>query len=357
MRDGSPLEYALSPGTPDGSLYSYDARNRLISAHLNGENITYAYRPDGMRASKMTADATVEHIWDGADIIANVSGGAATRYVRGANLILSSTGAATEYYSYNAHGDVVQLTDGAGAVIRGYSYDAFGVEGAPDEGDSNPFRYCGEYWDGETGTYYLRARYYAPGTGRFWSEDPIRDGFNWYTYCYNSPITFHDPSGLKTIALRSTIEEMGGTVSWNNQTRTATVNLGGQSVYVYDGDKNGSYIAGNGKMYTDDAWLLSALAYTFDLGKGWTGRIEQHGVGGGYQKHVVLIDKHGNEYAQNIDGSPHDSSGSPPNSVRKELKKKIGWDWKKRIRIGSAKLKSVGKLQGTHILHIRTGVM
>jgi RHS repeat-associated protein len=124
-----------------------------------------------MRASKTTADATVEHIWDGADIIADVADGAATRYVRGANLILSSAGGATAYYSYNAHGDVVQLTDNAGAVTKGYGYDAFGVEEAPDEGDSNPFRYCGEYWDSETGTYYLRARYYAPGIGRFWSED------------------------------------------------------------------------------------------------------------------------------------------------------------------------------------------
>jgi YD repeat-containing protein len=99
--DGSALEYTLIPAATGGDLYSYDARNRLISAHLNGENITYAYRPDGMRASKTTADATVEHIWDGADIIADVADGAATRYVRGANLILSSAGGATAYYSYN----------------------------------------------------------------------------------------------------------------------------------------------------------------------------------------------------------------------------------------------------------------
>ena len=33
------------------------------------------------------------------------------------------------------------------------------------------FRYCGEYFDKETGTYYLRARYYSPETGRFTQED------------------------------------------------------------------------------------------------------------------------------------------------------------------------------------------
>ena len=32
-------------------------------------------------------------------------------------------------------------------------------------------RYCGEYFDNETGTYYLRARYYDPAIGRFTQQD------------------------------------------------------------------------------------------------------------------------------------------------------------------------------------------
>jgi RHS repeat-associated protein len=72
---------------------------------------------------------------------------------------------------FNAHGDVVGLADVTGAVVREYRYDAFGNEVNPDAGDGNPWRYCGEYFDGETGTYYLRARIYAPQVGRFTSED------------------------------------------------------------------------------------------------------------------------------------------------------------------------------------------
>ncbi len=68
----------------------------------------------------------------------------------------------------------------------------------PTGADSNPFRYCGEYFDSETNTYYLRARYYNPATGRFIGEDPIRSGLNWYTYAANNPIMFIDPLGLKT---------------------------------------------------------------------------------------------------------------------------------------------------------------
>ncbi len=41
------------------------------------------------------------------------------------------------------------------------------------ERSKNPllFRYCGEYFDVESGCYYLRARYYDPSVGRFTQED------------------------------------------------------------------------------------------------------------------------------------------------------------------------------------------
>lgn len=94
-----------------------------------------------------------------------------TSYIRGLGLAAARTDKGITFYHYNAHGDVVQLTDANGNIIRDYTYDAFGVEQDADETDSNPFRYCGEQYDSETGNYYLRARYYTPGTGRFGQED------------------------------------------------------------------------------------------------------------------------------------------------------------------------------------------
>ncbi|MBR5236915.1 MAG: RHS repeat-associated core domain-containing protein [Clostridia bacterium] len=54
----------------------------------------------------------------------------------------------------------------------------------------------GEYFDEETGLIYLRNRYYDASTGRFITEDPIRDGLNWYAYCGNNPVNCVDPWGL-----------------------------------------------------------------------------------------------------------------------------------------------------------------
>ena len=41
----------------------------------------------------------------------------------------------------------------------------------------------------------MRARYYDPAIGRFISEDPARDGLNWYGYCDANPVNLVDPEG------------------------------------------------------------------------------------------------------------------------------------------------------------------
>ena len=133
-----------------------------------------------------------------------MDGVVANKYYRGIGLIGADLGGGRNYYLYNAHGDVTSLTNTAGTIAQKYDYDAFGnlreMAGYSTDNDANPFRYCGEYFDEETGTIYLRARYYDPSTGRFTREDPIRDGLNWYTYAGNNPVMFIDPSGYQRVA-------------------------------------------------------------------------------------------------------------------------------------------------------------
>ena len=53
-------------------------------------------------------------------------------------------------------------------------------------------------YDAEAGMYYFNARWYDSEIGRFITQDPARDGIDWYAYCNNNPLRFLDPTGLYT---------------------------------------------------------------------------------------------------------------------------------------------------------------
>ena len=183
--------------------YIYDASNRLIEAEKDGLEISYEYNADGLRKSKTVNGVRTEYTWDRGNMClertnAGTDLAADRQYVYGADGIAFS---ANDYtYVKNIHGDVTRVNDFLmGTQTNAYEYNSFGEITEMSETYENPFRYCGEYYDTETGWVYLRNRYYNPETGRFISEDPARDGSNWYVYCKNNPVTFVDPWGLSSI--------------------------------------------------------------------------------------------------------------------------------------------------------------
>lgn len=190
--------------------FTYDVLDQLVGYTDDETTASYTYNADGLRSSKTVNGHTVEHVWDGnQQIIADVDDGAAYSancYFFGAGItakynFISGVKSNYSYYRKNAHGDVVSITDASANNVKTYRYDAFGVEKNIDESDTNAFRYCGEYFDSETGTIYLRARYYSPEIGRFISRDSYAGdatdplSLNLYTYCHNNPILNFDPSG------------------------------------------------------------------------------------------------------------------------------------------------------------------
>ena len=229
--------------TADGvtTTYTYDANGNTLTAgdktytyndrgqqtgYSNGTTAAaYAYNPSGLRNVKTVGGSTKYFVYNGMNIVYEYSESVAdgVAYFYGLNRTHNSNG---EIYVYNAHGDVVQLVKD-NAVVASYTYDAFGNLTSQIGNSDNPFLYCGEYYDAETQTYYLRARYYNPANGRFtqqdaWSfmdtSDPL--SLNLYTYCCNNPVLYVDPSGrLKTSQYLSFLREFfsaGAEITWNN---------------------------------------------------------------------------------------------------------------------------------------------
>ena len=175
--------------TKGDTVQELDVLNRMTSYDDGEVYAEYTYNADNMRQSKTVDSVTTEHVWIGSNIALDIVGSDVISYI---SSIKSDYG----WYVFNAHGDVVQLCDGFGEIIRDYDYDPFGnALHDEDSADENPYRFCGEYYDAESGYVYLRARYYDSSVGRFISEDPALDGYNWYVYCGGNPIGRWDPSG------------------------------------------------------------------------------------------------------------------------------------------------------------------
>ncbi len=120
-------------------------------------------------------------------------------HIWGCSLLSSDSEQARTYYHYvsDEKGSITHLISSEEErVLNEYSYDVFGNRTVLKETVDNLFGYTGQQYDGVTGQYYLRARYYNPVIGRFIQEDTYYgDGLNLYAYCCNNPVMYYDPTG------------------------------------------------------------------------------------------------------------------------------------------------------------------
>jgi RHS repeat-associated protein len=109
--------------------------------------------------------------------------------------VAQSDGTSTDYLAYDGLGSVRQVLDDAGTPLLTQTFDPYGNLLARGGTGESSFGFTGEQADAN-GLVYLRARYYAPGMGRFFQMDPSRQEQNSYRYGASNPIIFVDPSGL-----------------------------------------------------------------------------------------------------------------------------------------------------------------
>jgi RHS repeat-associated protein len=172
----------LSDGT---TTRSYDALNRLVAQ----DSTSYTYNGDGV----LVSDGTTTYAQDLAAPLSQVLNDGTANYLYGHERLRALGG---PWYVGDALGSVHQTLDDAGAVLATTSYDPWGT---PQGSLSAPFGFTGELHS--AGQVYLRARWYAPGQGRFVSEDPF---VGWatrpyslhpYQYAYSNPVMWTDPTG------------------------------------------------------------------------------------------------------------------------------------------------------------------
>lgn len=186
---------------------SYDSFDQLSQFIEDGTQYQYNYDHNGLRVKKTTPTEITQYYYglnDKTIAETNGTGEVTAQNIWGHKPLARKVNGQYYYYLYNGHGDVVKVLDNNGNIVNNYQYDEWGNIISKTEGISNPIRYSGEYYDEESGLYYLRARYYDPSTGRFISRDTYEGdianplSINQYSYCYNNPLIYCDPSGHYT---------------------------------------------------------------------------------------------------------------------------------------------------------------
>jgi len=115
-------------------------------------------------------------------------------------LAQKDTSGAWEWSLADGLGSVRSVTNNSGAVMEHRHFEPYGnlYAGTMNE---TPFGFTGEWRDGGTGMYYLRARYYNPAFGAFVSRDPYAGtaaramSLNGYSWVEGNPVMNTDPSG------------------------------------------------------------------------------------------------------------------------------------------------------------------
>ncbi|WP_294355188.1 RHS repeat-associated core domain-containing protein [uncultured Clostridium sp.] len=195
-KQGNTLKEDTNSGT---NSFEYNALNQQVKAITkDGNTLVNRYDAEGLRYEVEENDKLSKFIFHNDEVLVETdeTDDIVSRFIRGYDIVAADVKDSRYYYSVDEQGSTIFITNSNEQVKNEYWYDAFGNVLDSREDIHNRITYTGQQFDGVTGQYYLRARFYNPLLSRFTQEDSYRgDGLNLYAYCGNNPVGYYDPSG------------------------------------------------------------------------------------------------------------------------------------------------------------------
>lgn len=160
--------------------YKYDLRDLMVCRTTGSVSEYFAYDAEGKLIYMEKGTEKHEYVYANGKLWCEVVTTGSTK---------------NTYYHHSDHlGTTVCITNSGGTVVWQCEKDAFGHVRNKTNSSFTP-NFTGKLLDQNTGLYYFNARWYDPDMGRFITEDPARDGRNWFVYCRNNPLINVDFNG------------------------------------------------------------------------------------------------------------------------------------------------------------------
>jgi RHS repeat-associated protein len=198
-----------APGTANDRTIRYSVDDKAYEIAMgSGQRVRFWYGPDGQRYKREEAGKTTLYL-GGVEVV--IQGGTTIKRYLGGIAIQTVVGGAvsnTKFLFQDHLGSLVRIANSDGSIADSLDYAAFGGRrsysnpGASGSGSSTTDRsFTGHEAVDGTGVIHMNGRIYDVEVGRFLQADPViqapdnAQSWNAYTYCFNNPLAYTDPSG------------------------------------------------------------------------------------------------------------------------------------------------------------------